>query len=317
MLPVRCEKLVKTYGEVQALNGLDLEVQPGEVYGLLGPNGAGKSTTTKILLTVVAPTSGKAEVLGVDVTQDPDAVRRQVGYVPQELTSDPNLTGRENLDFFARIYHLGKERKARIAELLAMVDLEEAADRLVKTYSGGMRKRLDIATGLLHKPQVVFLDEPSLGLDVPGRQRVWEEIRTLKSQGVTILLCTNSMEEADTLCDRLGIIHGGKLCVSGTPAELRGSLGGDVVRLQARGEDSAWTSFQTAAEALEPVVGFVREGDRARLTVKDGDQTLPGLLEAARDAELKLASLDFQRPSLEQVFLHYADVKLGESVELA
>lgn len=316
MIPVRCQKLVKHYGPVEALKGLDLEMQPGEIFGLLGPNGAGKTTTTKILLTIVAPTSGKAEVLGLDVTEKPHEVRRRVGYVPQELTSDPNLTGRENLDFFARIYHLGKQRRSRVEELLEHVELRDAADRLVKTYSGGMRKRLDIATGLLHKPEVVFMDEPSLGLDVPGRQKVWQEIRALKESGVSVLLCTNSMEEADTLCDRLGIVYDGQLCVSGTPRELRSSLGGDVVSLQCSGDDAAWQAFQQKAETLEAVVGFQREADRARLTVQQGELCLPPLLEAARDTELGIVSLDFQRPSLEQVFIHHAGIKVGAHADL-
>lgn len=305
--PIFCEGLVKHYGDVQALRGLDLEVHAGEIFGLLGPNGAGKSTATKIFLTLVAPTDGRACVLGLDVTDDPAAIRRRVGYVPQELTSDQNLTGRENLDFFARIYHLPRaERAARVQAALERMGIAGAAERLVKTYSGGMRKRLDIATGLLHTPEVVFLDEPSLGLDVQARRAVWDEIERLKAEGVTMLLCTNYMDEADRLCDRLAIIQDGRILVTGTPAELKAVPGGDLIEIEASGGDNgAWEAFEKAARAVDGVNSVVREGNRARLTADRGERALPGILAAAGDAGLTVESLDFQRPSLDQVFLHF------------
>ncbi|HET8580093.1 MAG TPA: ATP-binding cassette domain-containing protein, partial [Nitrospiraceae bacterium] len=227
---IETARLGKVYDGVTAIQDLSFKVFAGETFGLLGPNGAGKSTTLRILITLLRPTTGRATVLGHDVVREADCVRRSVGYVPQERAIDRFLTGREHLLLLGDLYHLSKdETRRRIAELLKLVDLEEQADRLAKTYSGGMKRKLDIACGLLPNPKVLFLDEPTLGLDVQSRLRIWDYVRCLHTRGMTIVLTTNYLDEADHLCDRLAIIDGGRIKVLGSPSELKAGLGGDIV----------------------------------------------------------------------------------------
>ncbi len=222
---VEARGLVKTYDEVEAVRGVDLRVESGEVFGFLGPNGAGKSTTVKMLTTLLTITSGGAAVAGIDVAGDPDAVRRRIGVALQEAGLDPRQSGRELLILQARLFGMTTaEAVERAKDLLALVELEDAADRRIKTYSGGMKRRLDLASALVHRPDVLFLDEPTTGLDPSSRLTVWEEVRRINEQGTTVFLTTQYLEEADALCDRLAIIDGGLIVREGTPASLKAEL---------------------------------------------------------------------------------------------
>ena len=226
---VQVRDLVKTYtgrsGEVQAVKGVDLDVHPGEVFGFLGPNGAGKSTTVRMLTTLLTITSGSATVCGLDVATDPDGVRRKIGVALQEAGLDPRQTGRELLVLQSRLFGSTPDQaKARAQELLELVDLVESADRRIKGYSGGMKRRLDLACALVHEPEVLFLDEPTTGLDPASRLTVWEEVRRINERGTTVFLTTQYLEEADQLCDRLAIIDGGQIVLEGTPSDLKASL---------------------------------------------------------------------------------------------
>jgi ABC-2 type transport system ATP-binding protein len=236
---ISTHELTRRFDTLTAVNDLSLDVQPGEVFGLLGPNGAGKTTTIKMLITLLPPTSGTATVAGHDILHEPRLVRRSIGYVPQLLSSDGALSARENLMTSARLYHLpGSERDARIAEALKFMALEDSADRLVRTFSGGMIRRLEIAQAMLHRPEVLFLDEPTVGLDPTARRAVWEHIRGLReAEGTTILLTTHYMDEAAELCGRVGFMHLGKLVALGTPAELAAQSG------KGKDLDDAFTYF--------------------------------------------------------------------------
>jgi len=222
---VEARGLVKTYDEVQAVRGVDLRVESGEVFGFLGPNGAGKSTTVRMLTTLLTITSGSATVAGVDVAADPDLVRRRIGVALQEAGLDPRQNGRELLILQARLFGMSPAEAAeRARELLALVELEDAADRRIKTYSGGMKRRLDLASALVHRPDVLFLDEPTTGLDPSSRLTIWDEVRRINGQGTTVFLTTQYLEEADALCDRLAIIDDGRIVREGTPASLKAEL---------------------------------------------------------------------------------------------
>ena len=222
---VEARGLVKTYDDVQAVRGVDLRVESGEVFGFLGPNGAGKSTTVRMLTTLLTITSGSATVAGVDVAADPDLVRRRIGVALQESGLDPRQNGRELLILQARLFGMSPAEAAeRARELLALVELEDAADRRIKTYSGGMKRRLDLASALVHRPDVLFLDEPTTGLDPSSRLTIWDEVRRINGQGTTVFLTTQYLEEADALCDRLAIIDDGRIVREGTPASLKAEL---------------------------------------------------------------------------------------------
>ena len=222
---VEARGLVKTYDDIEAVRGVDLRVERGEVFGFLGPNGAGKSTTVKMLTTLLTITSGSAAVAGIDVAGDPDAVRRRIGVALQEAGLDPRQDGRELLILQARLFGMSTaEATERAKELLALVELEDAADRRIKTYSGGMKRRLDLASALVHQPDVLFLDEPTTGLDPSSRLTVWDEVRRINERGTTVFLTTQYLEEADALCDRLAIIDGGRIVREGTPASLKAEL---------------------------------------------------------------------------------------------
>ena len=259
---VRAEGLVKHYDgkdeTVEAVRGVDLEIHTGEIFGFLGPNGAGKSTTVKMLTTLLTITAGRAEVLGTDVAGDPDGVRRRIGVALQEAGLDPRQTGRELLILHGQLYGFGKnEAAARAEELLQLVGLEEAADRVTKGYSGGMQRRLDLAAALVHEPQVLFLDEPTTGLDPASRLTVWEEVRRINGRGTTVFLTTQYLEEADQLCDRLAIIDDGRIVREGTPANLKAELserrGGEEVSLDDVFLDATGRSRDRAAGEVQEV----------------------------------------------------------------
>ncbi len=300
---IEVSELTKQFGELTAVNRVSFEVREGEIFGFLGPNGAGKTTTINMLTTVLRPNGGLAKVDGHDVLHEALEVRRAIGLVPQEYTADEDLTGRENLLLVASLYEVPKaEARKRAAELLDLVKLTEAADRTVDTYSGGMRRRLELACGLINRPKVLFLDEPTLGLDVQTRAAVWEYIRLLKVKyHMTLFLTTHYLEEADNLCDRIAIIDHGKIVALDTPRALKDSLGGDIVeiRVDRSSEDGLAASFQTIANVrqVQPVDGGYR------LTVVNGEETAPLVLDAIRAHNLRATRISIAKPTLDEVYL--------------
>ncbi|MGD0818703.1 MAG: ATP-binding cassette domain-containing protein, partial [Methanomassiliicoccales archaeon] len=275
---IEVKDLVKVYnGSIRAVDKITFEVAEGEVFGFLGPNGAGKTTTIKMLTTLLLPTSGECKVCGYDSVKHPNQVRQSIGLVPQELTVDDDLTGRENMILQATLYGVElKVAKERIDELLHLVKLEDAAERMVKTYSGGMRKRLELAEGLIHRPRVLFLDEPTLGLDIQTRTTMWEHIRALrKSENMTVFMTTHYLEEADSLCDRIGIIDNGKIMALDTPRKLKESLGGDVISLKV-GDEKDYTEM---IKAVEGVFSVKKEDGSYRVKVLNGETVTAPLLQ--------------------------------------
>ncbi len=307
---VQIEGLRKRFGSVIALDDISFEVMEGQIFGLLGPNGAGKTTIIKILTTLVAPDSGTARVSDADVFTDPIKVRSLIGYVPQELTVDPYLTAREHLQYYADLYHLSAGvRDAKVSELLLLLGLVGSEDRRVKTFSGGMKKKLDLACGLIHQPPVLFLDEPSLGLDVQVRREVWNYILGLKERGTTILLSTNYMDEAQRLCDELAIIDHGKIVALGTPSGLQGELKRDVVVVEMdptkHYPEERLRDLEQAMRDLPMVRETRQDGPQLRLYVDGNETALPQILEAARLLDLAIQSIAQSRPGLDEVFLHH------------
>jgi ABC-2 type transport system ATP-binding protein len=302
---IAADGLRKRYGDVQALDGVSFSVREGEVFGLLGPNGAGKSTTVRVLVTLTHADEGRATVAGHDVVRDADAVRRTIGYVPQDSGVDQFGTGRENLMLQGRVQGMGgRDLRARVQELLELLGIAEAADRIVKGYSGGMRRRLDIALGLVHRPRVLFLDEPTTGLDPEARVAMWTEVsRLAAAESLTILLTTHYLEEADQLADRLAIVSRGQVVVEGTPTELKAGLRGDAVQIElANGQvDSAQRVLAGVGAAPEQVV----DGRTIVSRVENGGRALPGILSALEAAGVGVASVSLSRPSLDDVYLHF------------
>jgi ABC-2 type transport system ATP-binding protein len=310
---IAADDLVKTYpgrgrkaAPVKALDGLSIAVRRGTIFGLLGPNGAGKSTTIKILTTLARPDAGTASIEGVDVLRRPDQVRRTIGVVAQHSGSDPMATGRENLILQGHLFGMrGGEVKARADELLARFDLTDAANRLVKTYSGGMQRRLDVALGLVHRPEILFLDEPTTGLDPEARTAMWQEINRLASgDGMTVLLTTHYMEEADRLADQLAIVDHGTVVAEGSPDALKGDLRGDAVHLDLPpGADVA------RATAVLTELSHVRDlrvtGRALSARSDDGASAVPGILAALERAGIPVAAVTVARPSLDDVYLRH------------
>ncbi len=312
---VEARGLVRRFGERVALDGLDLAVPEGICFGLLGPNGAGKTTAIGILTTLLRPSAGSARLCGHDVVAERDAVRRAVGLVFQESTLDPELTPREHLELYARLYHLARPRE-RARELLELVGLAADADRPARELSGGLRRRLEIGRGLLHHPRVLFLDEPTLGLDVVARAAIWEHLRALRRSGeTTLFLTTHHLEEADALCDELAILDRGRAVAAGRPEALKAALGGDVVRLRLERDLGA----QARLEAVEGVRRVAREDGAEeiafRVTLPDGPRRLPALLEAGRACGV--IEVAMSRPSLEHVFLHHTGHRFADAEEPA
>jgi ABC-2 type transport system ATP-binding protein len=301
------EDLRKKYKTVQALNGVSFAVREGEVFGLLGPNGAGKSTTVRTLATLTRPDSGKAIVAGEDVVRHPNRVRRQIGYVAQDSGVDWEGTGRENLLLQGRLQGMsGPPLRNRVDELLELVGLREAADRIARGYSGGMKRRLDIGIGLVHRPKVLFLDEPTTGLDPEARAAMWVEVERLAAQeSLTILLTTHYLEEADRLAERVAIVSRGEVVVEGTPEELKAGLRGELVTVEIVGVDGR---VEEAAQVVLKVegaseVGF--EGQYVRARVPNGAQAIPTILSALDEQGFPVASVTTARPSLDDVYLHF------------
>jgi ABC-2 type transport system ATP-binding protein len=299
------DELRKRYGEVQALDGVSFSVREGEVFGLLGPNGAGKSTTVRVLATLTKPDSGRAVVAGHDVTDEPRTVRQSIGYVPQASGVDRAATGRENLTLHAQIQGLrGREIPTRVDELLRLFDLADAADRVVSGYSGGMKRRLDIALALVHRPSVIYLDEPTTGLDPEARVAMWGELERLaQGERLTILLTTHYLEEADVLADRLAIASHGRIVAEGTPEELKRELRGDAVTLElddGRGDEAA-----RIVAALGAVHDATIDGKLLRARADNGARAVPGILSALETNGIGVASVTVARPSLDDVYLHH------------
>ena len=298
--------LEKTYPKgVRALDGVTFSVREGEVFGLLGPNGAGKSTTVRVLVTLTRPDGGRAEVAGRDVLRDPVAVRRAIGYVAQQSGLDRDGTGRENIALQGRMHGLGgKALRHRVQELLDLLGLAEAADRIVRTYSGGMKRRLDIALGLVHRPAVLFLDEPTTGLDPEARVLMWEELERLASEeALTILLTTHYLEEADRLADRLAIVSRGQVVVDGTPEALKRGLRGDAVTVEL--DDGRAADAEAVVRSLAVVHETNLDGRVLRSRVENGGRAVPGILSALEARGIPVASVTVSRPSLDDVYLHY------------
>jgi ABC-2 type transport system ATP-binding protein len=311
---VAAHDLVKTYPKgVRALAGLSVTVRPGEVLGLLGPNGAGKTTTVKILTTLARPDSGTATVAGHDVLRHPDRVRRAIGAIAQRSGLDPAASGRDNLTLQGRLYGMrGAALRARVAELLDRFDLREAADRPVRGYSGGMQRRLDVALGLVHRPQVLFLDEPTTGLDPEARAAMWQEIERLAGEeSLAILLTTHYLDEADRLADRVAIVDGGRIVAEGTPNELKGEMRGDAVHIEMR--EAA--DERRAHQAIEAVPGLYQvsvDGRFMRARAADGAAAVPVALAALDAAGVPVAAVTVARPSLDDVYLRHTGRSLVE-----
>jgi ABC-2 type transport system ATP-binding protein len=301
---VVAEALVKTFGSTRALDGLDLEVAEGTVLGLLGPNGAGKTTAVRVLSTLLRPDSGRAEVVGIDVLRRPAQVRRLIGLTGQFAAIDDYLTGRENLVLFGRLYHLGRAESARRADdLLARFDLTDAAGRLAKTYSGGMRRRLDIAASLIARPPVLFLDEPTTGLDPRSRLGMWAVIQDLVREGTTILLTTQYLEEADLLASRIAVIDSGRVIASGTSDQLKSQVGGARVEIVVESADDLPAAAEVLTKAGDGDAAVNAEARRVIVPVAAGAGVLPDVVRQLDAAGVGIADLALRRPTLDDVFL--------------
>jgi ABC-2 type transport system ATP-binding protein len=305
------EDLRKRYDGVQALDGVSFEVREGEVFGLLGPNGAGKSTTVRVLVTLTYADEGSASVAGHDVRREQNAVRRTIGYVPQDSGVDQFGTGRENLMLQGRVQGMhGRDLRTRADELLELVGISDAADRIVKNYSGGMRRRLDIALGLMHRPRVLFLDEPTTGLDPEARVAMWDEVsRLARAESLTILLTTHYLEEADQLTDRLAIVSRGKVVVEGTSADLKAGLRGDAVQVEL--ESGAVEDAQRVLAGVGATPEQVLDDRIVVSRVENGGRALPGIISALEGAGIDVASVSVSRPSLDDVYLHFTGRDFG------
>ena len=302
---ITVDGLRKRYGDVQALDGVSFSVREGEVFGLLGPNGAGKSTTVRVLVTLTHADEGHASVAGHDVRREQNAVRRAIGYVPQDSGVDQYGTGRENLMLQGRVQGMaGRDLRARTDQLLALVGIADAADRIVKNYSGGMRRRLDIALGLVHRPRVLFLDEPTTGLDPEARVAMWQEVsRLAQAESLTILLTTHYLEEADQLADRLAIVSRGAIVVEGTPASLKAGLRGDAVHVEL--ENGNVEDAKRVLDGVGAPPEQVIDNRTIVSRVENGGRALPGIISALEAAGIAVASVSLSRPSLDDVYLHF------------
>ncbi len=316
---VEVADLVKVYpGGTRAVDGITFGVAAGEFFGFLGPNGAGKTTTIRILATLLRPTSGVARVAGLDVIAHPADVRRRVGFAMQTVALDQLATGRENLELIGRLHRMpGPELRRRVDELLELMNLAEVAKKLVATYSGGMRRRLDLASALVHQPEVLFLDEPTEGLDPQSRTALWEELLRINRAGTTMFLTTHYMEEADRLCGRLAIIDAGRIAVEGSPADLKRSIGADTVALQLSADDAA--AFAAAQDDIArlldgfpPLGGLERTALGVSLAITDAEGAIPDLLRRLDGNGVRVTGLSMSQPSLDDVFLRYTGRRIRD-----
>jgi len=303
---IETKSLSKSFGDLKAVDDISFNVENGEIFGFLGPNGAGKSTTMMILTTLLKPTSGQALVSGFDVKTNPKQVRQKIGYVQQESTVDEYLTGRENLLLQARLNHIPKDLiKERIDEVLELIELSDKQNDAVVTYSGGMRKRLDIAGGLLHRPKVLFLDEPTVGLDIQTRRKIWEYIKKIHEEfDMTIFLSTHYMEEADQLCDRIGIIDGGKIQIIDTPQNMKSAMGNEVISLTIEKNESE-NDFLSELKKIELIKKINEDQNKITLFASKGTEVIPKIFQISSDLKIKINSISLTQPTLDDVFISY------------
>jgi ABC-2 type transport system ATP-binding protein len=312
---IEVESLTKRFGDFVAVDAINFSVKHGEIFGLLGPNGAGKSTLIRMLTTLVPPTSGVARVNGFDIVKQANDVRQSIGVIPQAMTSDLDLSAVENMSIFAKLYGIPREKRQRIIkQLLKEVDLEQWADKQVKMFSGGMRRRLEIARGLVHEPKLFFLDEPTTGLDPVSRVAVWEMISRLKKErDLTVLVTTHYMDEADKLCDRIAIVDHGKLVALDSPLKLKASIPGkNILEVSFSGAPQNWTE---TLKALPEVVDVKAEENIFRISSLNGPHTTVALMEAARTTNTNITSLSVQSTTLDDVFVHYTGHQLRDALQ--
>jgi ABC-2 type transport system ATP-binding protein len=306
---IHIENLTRRFNDLVAVNNISFDIEQGEIFGLLGPNGAGKTTTLSMLSTMLKPTSGSATVNGIDIEHDEDGVRKSIGIVFQDQSLDEELTAWENMDFHGRLYRIPSDiRRQRITELLSLVELEDRKNDIVKTFSGGMRRRLEIARGLLHHPSVLFLDEPTLGLDPQTRNHLWQYIATLaKEKGITIILTTHYMEEADRLCNRIAIIDHGKIIALDTPENLKNGIGGDVVTIRSSDPSAI------AAALAEPWITRVEQhNDEVIVSLKNAEQHISTIVTLLNTKQIAIDSIAIHKPTLEDVFLSFTGKTIRE-----
>jgi len=310
MYAITVKDLTKRFGDFTAVNNLTFSIEKGEVFGLLGPNGAGKSTTMAMLSTMLKPTSGQASVNGYDILKNEDDVRKSIGIVFQDPSLDEELTAYENMDFHARLYRIPKNgRQEKIMELLKLVELDDKKDNLVKTYSGGMRRRLEIARGLLHEPKVLFLDEPTLGLDPQTRNHLWDYIERLnREKGITIILTTHYMEEADKLCNRIAIIDKGQIIALDTSQKLKNDIGGDVITIVSPEKDSLYL----AVKALPGIRNIEVHDSSITIGLQNAEKHVAQIVNMASEKGIPVDSLSIHKPTLEDVFLHFTGRTIRE-----
>jgi ABC-2 type transport system ATP-binding protein len=301
------EGLTKIYPRVKAVDEVSFTVDEGEIFGLLGPNGAGKTTIIRMLLTLIKPTSGRMSVFGIDGLTHPEKVRQMAGYVPQDVSVDGELTGYENILMYSKLYGVpGKERGRRIKDVLGYLDLQDRADDMVSTYSGGMMRRLEIAQTLVNRPRILFLDEPSIGLDPAAQRAIWELVNRLRDEfGATIFLTTHDMNEADTLCDRIGIMDKGRLVIIGQPSQLKATVGGDVLTINSKMPDCVNKLKELGYSLISE-----SSGGQFDLLVSNGEALIPHLLESLKAVGVEVEAVSLKKPTLGDVFLKYTGARM-------
>jgi len=310
MFAITIENLTKKFNGLIAVDNISFNIEKGEIFGLLGPNGAGKTTTISMLATMLTPTAGKAFVNGFDVNKNQDEVRNSIGIVFQDQSLDEELTAYENMDFHGRLYRIPKKtREKRIIELLQLVGLEDRENDLVKTFSGGMKRRLEIARGLLHEPKILFLDEPTLGLDSQTRNHIWQYIKKLNEEkNITIVLTTHYMEEADKLCHRVAIIDKGKIIALNTPTKLKEEIGGDIIAIETQNTEK----LEAVLKQLPWIKKTLKHNNNLTINLQNADKHVVDIIKLSQKHEVEVLSLSIHKPTLEDVFLHFTGKTIRE-----